>query len=481
MNMTLISENILAENHLSQRDLSLTLDFLSEKNLTYGDLYFQHVSYESWTLEDKIIKDVYHNIDHGVGVRAIVGEKTGFAYSNDITLKALNQSSISARSIALEQGNGKIGCFKQEIPPPQYSYENPLNTLTPEDKIALLHAVDHIARTTDKRVQDVSVHLTASYEQVLVAATDGTLAGDIRPLIGLLINVKVEDQGKLEQAISGGGGRFGYKFFLDIIEGEVRAEAWARDAVRMALVNLYAQPAPAGSLPVVLGSGWPGVLLHEAVGHGLEGDANRRENSIFSGRIGDQVASELCTVVDDGRIYGLSGSLSIDDEGVPGQYNVLIEQGIAKSYLQDKLNAQLMGVSTTGNGRRESYAHLPIPRMTNTYMLSGSSKPLDIIESVDYGLYIAKLSSGQVDIVSGTFVFSTSEAYLIQNGAVTTPVTGATLIGSSIEAMKNISMVGDDLALDTGVSFCSKEGQTVPVSVGQPTIKLNTLTVGGTA
>ncbi|VFP80327.1 metalloprotease TldD [Candidatus Erwinia haradaeae] len=480
MNVPLISEKLLTENNLTQRDLSSTLDFLSERNITYGDLYFQHVYHESWTLEDKIIKDVYCNTNHGIGVRVVVAEKTGFSYSNDITLQALRQSAIAARSIVSERGNKKIGCFNKETPFQKYSHQDPFNTFTSEDKIALLHKIDQVARITDKRVQDVSVHLATSYEHVLVAATDGTLVADIRPLIGLSINVQVEDHGKLEKAISGGGGRFGYKFFLDDVAGEVRAESWARDAVRMALVNLHATSAPAGSIPVVLGSGWPGVLLHEAVGHGLEGDANRRKNSIFSDRIGKKVASELCTIVDDGTVYGLSGSLSIDDEGVPGQYNILIEKGVVKSYLQDKLNARLMGVSSTGNGRRESYAHLPMPRMTNTYMLSGLSTPLEIIESVDYGLYITKLNSGQVDIISGTFAFSASEAYLIKNGAVSTPVKGVTLIGSSIEAMQNISMVGDDLALDTGGSFCSKEGQTVPVSVGQPTIKLDKLTVGGT-
>ncbi|WP_313158867.1 metalloprotease TldD, partial [Mixta calida] len=341
--------------------------------------------------------------------------------------------------------------------------------------------VDSAARAADKRVQEVSASLTGVYELVLVAATDGTLAADVRPLVRLSVSVLVEEDGKRERGSSGGGGRTGYDFFLADEAGEVRAERWAREAVRMALVNLSAVAAPAGSIPVVLGAGWPGVLLHEAVGHGLEGDFNRRGTSMFSGQMGKQVASELCTVVDDGTISGLRGSLAIDDEGVPGQYNVLIENGVLKGYMQDKLNARLMGVAPTGNGRRESYAHLPMPRMTNTYMLAGQSTPQEIIESVEYGLYAPNFGGGQVDITSGKFVFSTSEAYLIEKGKVTRPVKGATLIGSGIEAMQQISMVGNDLALDKGVGVCGKEGQSLPVGVGQPTLKLDRLTVGGTA
>jgi microcin-processing peptidase 2. Unknown type peptidase. MEROPS family U62 len=358
-------------------------------------------------------------------VRAISGEKTGFAYADQITLNALRQSSEAARSIVREQGNGKAHTLSAVINRSLYAPVNPLDSLTREDKIALLHRVDTVARAADPRVQEVNASLTGVYEQVLVAATDGTLAADIRPLVRLSISVQVEDQGKRERGSSGGGARTGYEFFYADENGDVRADAWAREAVRLALVNLSAVAAPAGTLPVVLGAGWPGVLLHEAVGHGLEGDFNRRETSVFSGKMGQLVASELCTVVDDGTIEGLRGSLAVDDEGVPGQYNVLIENGVLKGYMQDKLNARLMGVPPTGNGRRESYAHLPMPRMTNTYMLAGKSTPQDIISSVEYGIYAPNFGGGQVDITSGKFVFSTSEAYLIENGKVTTPVKGA--------------------------------------------------------
>ena len=403
------------------------------------------------------------------------------AYADQITLNALRQSAEAARSIVREQGNGKAHTLSNVMHRALYQPLNPLDSLTREDKIALLQRVDKVARAADPRVQEVNASLSGVYEQVLVAATDGTLATDVRPLVRLSVSVLVEDNGKRERGSSGGGARVGYEFFLADENGDVRADAWAKEAVRMALVNLSAVAAPAGTLPVVLGAGWPGVLLHEAVGHGLEGDFNRRESSVFSGKMGQLVASELCTVVDDGTLEGLRGSLAVDDEGVPGQYNVLIENGVLKGYMQDKLNARLMGVAPTGNGRRESYAHLPMPRMTNTYMLAGKSTPQEIIESVEYGIYAPNFGGGQVDITSGKFVFSTSEAYLIENGKVTKPVKGATLIGSGIEAMQQISMVGNDLALDKGVGVCGKEGQSVPVGVGQPTLKLDKLTVGGTA
>ena len=481
MTLNLVSEQLLTANNIKQQDLSALLGQLSERRLDYGDLYFQSSYHESWGLEDSIIKEGSWNIDQGVGIRAISGEKTGFAYADQITLNALHQSAEAARSIVREQGDGQARTLAGVQHHPLYAAVNPLDSLTREDKIALLHRVDKVARAEDARVQEVSASLSGVYEQVLVAATDGTLAADIRPLVRLSVSVLVEDQGKRERGASGGGGRFGYEFFLADENGEVRADAWAKEAVRMALVNLSAVAAPAGTLPVVLGAGWPGVLLHEAVGHGLEGDFNRRGTSMFSGQMGKPVASELCTVVDDGTLEGLRGSLAIDDEGVPGQYNVLIENGILKGYLQDKLNARLMGVAPTGNGRRESYANLPMPRMTNTYMLGGKSTPQEIIESVDYGLYAPNFGGGQVDITSGKFVFSTSEAYLIEKGKITKPVKGATLIGSGIEAMQQISMVGNDLALDKGVGVCGKDGQSVPVGVGQPTLKLDKLTVGGTA
>ncbi|NHB89366.1 metalloprotease TldD [Photorhabdus tasmaniensis] len=481
MSLTSVSEHLLVANKLSHQDLFSVLGQLAERRLDYADLYFQSSYHESWVLEDRIIKDGSYNIDQGVGVRAISGEKTGFAYADQITLNALQQSAQAARSIVHEKGSGKVHTLGEVAYSQLYAAIDPLQSFSREEKIALLHRVDQVARAEDPRVQEVNASLTGVYERVLVAATDGTLAADIRPLVRLSVSVLVEDNGKREHGTSGGGGRYGYEYFLDMMNGQIRAEQFAREAVRMALVNLSAVAAPAGTMPVVLGAGWPGVLLHEAVGHGLEGDFNRRGTSVFSGQIGEKVASELCTVVDDGTIKGRRGSLAIDDEGVPGQYNVLIENGILKGYMQDKMNARLMGVAPTGNGRRESYAHLPMPRMTNTYLLAGHSTPEEIIASVENGLYAPNFGGGQVDITSGKFVFSTSEAYLIENGKITKPVKGATLIGSGIEAMKQISMVGNDLELDKGVGVCGKEGQSVPVGVGQPTLKLNNLTVGGTA
>lgn len=481
MSLTSVSEQLLTANQLKHEDLFNVLQKMSERRLDYADLYFQSSYHESWVLEDKIIKNGSYNIDQGVGVRAVSGEKTGFAYADQITLNALLQSGNAARNIISEQGDGHVHTLGAVDHKSLYMALDPLNSLTREEKISLLHRVDKTARAEDKRVQEVSASLSGVYEQILVAATDGTLAADIRPLVRMSVSVLVEEEGKRERGSSGGGGRFGYEYFFEPVNNEIRAEAYAKEAVRMALINLSAIAAPAGSMPVILGSGWPGVLLHEAVGHGLEGDFNRRGASVFSGQMGKLVTSELCTIVDDGTIEGRRGSVSIDDEGVPGQYNVLIENGILKGYMQDKLNARLMGVAPTGNGRRESYASLPMPRMTNTYMLAGKLTPEDIIASVDYGIFAPNFAGGQVDITSGKFVFSTSEAYLIEKGKITKPVKGATLIGSGIETMQQISMVGNDLSLDAGVGVCGKEGQSVPVGVGQPTLKVDNLTVGGTA
>lgn len=481
MSLNLVTEQLLSANGLSHQDLFSILSQLSERRLDYGDLYFQSSYHESWVLEDRIIKDGSYNIDQGVGVRAINGEKTGFAYADQISLLALEQSAQAARSIVREHGEGRAHTLGAVTYPERYPVLDPLLSMSREEKLAILRRVDQAARAADSRVHEVNASLTGVHELILVAATDGTLAADVRPLVRLSVSVQVEEDGKRERGASGGGGRFGYQWFLESVDGEVRAEAWAKEAVRMALVNLSAVAAPAGTLPVVLGAGWPGVLLHEAVGHGLEGDFNRRGTSVFSGQMGNLVASELCTVVDDGTMANRRGSVAIDDEGVPGQYNVLIENGVLKSYMQDKMNARLMGVAPTGNGRRESYAHLPMPRMTNTYMLAGKSTPEEIIASVDYGLYAPNFGGGQVDITSGKFVFSTSEAYLIEKGRITTPVKGATLIGSGIETMQQISMVGNDLKLDNGVGVCGKEGQSIPVGVGQPTLKVDSLTVGGTA
>lgn len=481
MSFSTVSNHLLTAHDLDEQDLFSVLTQLADRHIDYGDLYFQSSFHETWVLEDKIIKNGSYNIDQGVGIRAVSGEKTGFAYADQISLTALQQSASAARSIVREQGNGQVQSLHRVNNTALYAALDPLRAMPREEKIALLHRLDRVARAEDPRVQEVNASLTGVYEEVLVAATDGTLATDIRPLVRLSVSVLVEEDGKREHGGSGGGGRFGYEYFLGTEDGEIRADHFAREAVRMALVNLSAVAAPAGSMPVVLGAGWPGVLLHEAVGHGLEGDFNRRGASVFSGKIGQQVTSSLCTIVDDGTIGDRRGSLAIDDEGVPGQYNVLIENGILKGYMQDKLNARLMGVDPTGNGRRESYAHLPMPRMTNTYMLAGESSPEEIIASVKNGLYAPNFGGGQVDITSGKFVFSTSEAYLIENGKITKPVKGATLIGSGIEAMQQVSMVGNDLKLDKGVGVCGKEGQSVPVGVGQPTLKLDSITVGGTA
>ena len=481
MSFSTVSNHLLTAHDLDEQDLFSVLTQLADRHIDYGDLYFQSSFHEAWVLEDKIIKIGSYNIDQGVGIRAVSGEKTGFAYADQISLTALQQSASAARSIVREQGNGKVQSLHRVNNTALDAALDPLRAMPREEKIALLHRLDRVARAEDPRVQEVNASLTGVYEEVLVAATDGTLATDIRPLVRLSVSVLVEEDGKREHGGSGGGGRFGYEYFLGTEDGEIRADHFAREAVRMALVNLSAVAAPAGSMPVVLGAGWPGVLLHEAVGHGLEGDFNRRGASVFSGKIGQQVTSSLCTIVDDGTIGDRRGSLAIDDEGVPGQYNVLIENGILKGYMQDKLNARLMGVDPTGNGRRESYAHLPMPRMTNTYMLAGESSPEEIIASVKNGLYAPNFGGGQVDITSGKFVFSTSEAYLIEDGKITRPVKGATLIGSGIEAMQQVSMVGNDLKLDKGVGVCGKEGQSVPVGVGQPTLKLDSITVGGTA
>ncbi|MBA6420524.1 metalloprotease TldD [Pseudomonas neustonica] len=441
-----------------------------------ADLYFQHQISESWVLEDGIVKDGSFHVDQGVGVRALSGEKTGFAYSNDIRLAALSQAAGAARSIARAGQTGTVQAWKRPAFTSLYVADNPLEVMAQADKVAFLQRIDAYTRSLDSRITQVSVSMSGVHDTIMVAASDGTWAGDIRPLVRLNVSVIIEHNGRRERGSSGGGGRTDYRYF----ETEERALAYAREAVRQANVNLQAIAAPAGSMPVVMGPGWSGVLLHEAVGHGLEGDFNRKGSSAYSGRVGEKVASSLCTIVDDGTLPGRRGSLSMDDEGQPTNCTTLIENGILKGYMQDKLNARLMGVPATGNGRRESYAHLPMPRMTNTYMLAGESDPQDIIASVKKGIYCANLGGGQVDITSGKFVFSTSEAYLIEDGKITAPVKGATLIGNGPEVMNRVSMVGHDLELDTGVGVCGKDGQSVPVGVGQPTLKIDQITVGGT-
>lgn len=463
----------LDENHLEQ-----LLNLMMHQHVDDADLYFQSAVYESWYLEDSEVKSGSYSIEKGVGLRAVSGEKTGYAYCDDINFAEMKRAAEAARSIALTSNKTMVTPILQRETAIYYKELNPLESLTKQEKIALLESIDHHARRIDPQVTQVNASLSGAYEIILVAGVHGVLNADIRPLISINVSVMVEDKtGRRESGRAGGGGRFAYSYFTHQEQGLSYAEA----AVREALINLEAIDAPAGTMPVVLGAGWPGVLLHEAVGHGLEGDFNRKGTSAFSGKIGTQVAAKGVTVVDDGTLQNRRGSLNIDDEGTPTQCTTLIEDGILVNYMQDKLNAKLMNMSPTGNCRRESYAHLPMPRMTNTFMLAGHHDPEEIIRSVKNGLYAVNFGGGQVDITSGQFVFSASEAYLIEDGKVTRPVKGATLIGNGPEVMQKISMVGNDLALDPGIGVCGKEGQSVPVGVGQPTLKIEGLTVGGVA
>lgn len=473
----LARQHILAPSGLDDRALGDTLDRLLGHHIDNGELYFQLSRQESWSLEDGSVKSGGHSISQGVGVRAISGEKTGFAYSDEIVPNALLEAANTARAIARAGSNSQVQTWRAaDDRPALYQPLDPVESLAAEEKVKLLETVDAEARRQDPRVQQVTVSLNGIHDTVLIVASDGTLAGDVRPLVRLNVSVIVEQNGRREQGSSGGGGRVAYGYFLD----QERALEIAREAVRQALVKLDAVPAPAGTFTVVLGPGWPGILLHEAIGHGLEGDFNRKKTSAFSDRIGEKVASDLCTIVDDGTLDQRRGSLTIDDEGTPSQNTVLIENGILRGYMQDKLNAKLMGMAPTGNGRRQSYAHLPMPRMTNTYMLNGPHDPQEIIASVDKGIYAVNFAGGQVDITNGKFVFAASEAYLIEKGKVTAPVKGATLIGNGPEVLTRVAMVGNDLALDNGIGTCGKEGQGVPVGVGQPTLRVDELTVGGT-
>jgi TldD protein len=475
--LDLAKATLLDKPGLNDSAINKVMDRLLSRQIDAADLYFQYSRLESWILDDGIIKEGNHNIEQGAGLRAISGEKTGFAYTDELSTNALLDAASAARAIAHHQQDSHFGLKSQRDAKALYPAINPLDTLSESQKLDLMKKLDALARAEDPRVKQVTVSMVAAHDTVLVINEQGEMAGDVRPLVRMNVSVIVEQNGRREQASCGGGARTSLEFFLN----EDKAEGYAKEAVRQALVNLEAVDAPAGMLPVVLGPGWPGVLLHEAVGHGLEGDFNRKGTSAFSGRMGEQVASPLVTVVDDGTLDGLRGSLSVDDEGTPSQNTVLIENGILKGYMQDKMNARLMGMPTTGNGRRESYAHLPMPRMTNTYMLAGESDPAEIIASVDKGLYAVNFGGGQVDITSGKFVFSANEAYLIENGKITKPVKGATLIGNGPESMTQISMVGNDLKLDNGVGVCGKEGQSVPVGVGQPTLKIDQMTIGGTA
>ncbi len=475
----LIAKSLLLEPWgIDEGHLESAMAEMFSHQVDYADLYFQHSSSEGWSLEEGIVKSGSFTIDQGVGVRAVVDEKTAFAYSDKLSPEALLEAAATVKTIA-DHGSRERAVqvkTKQSVAHQLYGVDNPLESMSAEAKVELLEKVERLARARDPRVIQVMASLNAVRDVVLIAGSDGRLVADVRPLVRLNVNVVVEQNGKRESAAAGGGGRFGLNYFTDALIDE-----YVNRAVDDALLNLEARPAPAGQMTVVLGPGWPGILLHEAVGHGLEGDFNRKGSSVFSGRIGEQVASKGVTVIDDGTMSDRRGSLNIDDEGNPTQHNVLIEDGILRGYMQDTLNARLMKTSVTGNGRRESYAHLPMPRMTNTYMLAGDKDPEEIIASVKDGIYAVNFGGGQVDITSGKFVFSASVAYRIEDGKVTYPVKGATLIGSGIEAMNQVSMIGNDLQLDSGVGTCGKDGQSVPVGVGMPSIRIDGLTVGGTA
>ncbi|QKQ23722.1 metalloprotease TldD [Candidatus Ruthia endofausta] len=468
-------EQLLDDHHLNQEKITALLSSLAIKGADYADLYFQHSVIESWFLEENIVKSGTYHISHGVGARAVSSDQTSFAYSDDLNLKAIEKAIGFAKGISTQTGMGKIQAFQSIPQVARYGDSNPLNSFSSQKKVDFLNRIDKLARKEPK-VKQVSASISGGFSEVLIASTDGVFAKDYRPMVRVSVSVIVEHNGRTESASSGGGGRYDYRYFID----HALDETYVNEAIRQALVALESKNAPAGNMPVILGSGWPGVLLHEAIGHGLEGDFNRKKSSIFTNRIGEQVASDKCIIVDNGTLENRRGSLTIDDEGTPTQNTLLIENGILKGYLFDKMNAKLMDTVSTGNGRRESYAHIPMPRMTNTYMLNGQDSLEDMIASVDDGIYALNFDGGQVDITSGKFVFSANEAYLIKNGKIMHPVKGVTLIGSGDEVLKKISMVANDLKLDNGVGVCGKDGQSVPVGVGQPSLKIDQLTVGGT-
>jgi TldD protein len=473
-----IAKSILLEpSGLTEADLQHTFGELFSHQLDDADLYFQRTHNESWSLEEGIVKSGSFSIDQGVGVRAIHGDKTAFAYSDEINLAALSKSAKATRVIGPQGGaHALTKTHGHSVLLPLYANLNPLDSLLPQEKIALLESIERQAKARDPRIIQVMASLAGEFDVILVARANGLLAADIRPLVRISIHVIAEQNGRRESGSAGGGARDGYNFFNAALISQ-----WVKDAVDSALINLEARPVAAGTMTVVMGPGWPGVLLHEAVGHGLEGDFNRKGSSAFAGRIGQRVAAKGVTVVDDGTLTGRRGSLTIDDEGTPTQCTTLIEDGILRGYIQDSLNARLMKMAPTGNGRRESFASLPMPRMTNTYMLAGTEDPQEIIGSIKRGLYAVNFGGGQVDITSGKFVFSASEAYWVENGKIQYPVKGATIIGNGPESLKQVSMIGNDLKLDSGVGVCGKEGQSVPVGVGQPTLRIDGMTVGGTA
>jgi len=466
---------LLAPAGLDQRVLSRVLADIHAHDVDFADLYFQHARFEGWSLEEGIVKSGTFSIDRGVGVRAVTGDRQAYAYSDDISEGALTEAAHAVRAIGRQGKSAVAPLGRRGGARVLYPQSDPVVSLPEEAKVALLERLERIARARDPRVTHVMASLAGEHETILIARSDGLVAADVRPLVRMSITVIVEENGRREQGYSGGGGRFDYAYFTDDV-----LQRYANEAVAQAVLNLAAREAPAGTMTVVLGNGWPGILLHEAIGHGLEGDFNRKGTSAFSGRVGTQVAARGVTVVDDGTLPRRRGSLNLDDEGNATQRTVLIEDGVLKGYMQDRMNAGLTGVAPTGNGRRESFAHLPMPRMTNTLMLAGTHDPAEIIASVKSGLYAANFGGGQVDITSGKFVFSAAEAWMIEDGRLAYPVKGATLIGNGPDALTRVAMVGNDLALDAGVGTCGKEGQSVPVGVGQPTLRIDGLTVGGT-
>lgn len=477
-NLATAQQLLLAPYGLDEAKIQRVLADIFTHKVDYADLYFQHTRNEAWSLEEGIVKSGSFSIDQGVGVRAVSGDRTAFAYSDDISLPALSQAAAATRTIG-KSGSGRVkvaGAMASSTGRSLYVPNDPLDSMTATEKVALLEKIEKLARAKDPRVVQVMAGLAGEYDVVLVARSDGVLAADVRPLVRVSVTVIAEQNGRREVGSSGGGGRYAYDYFSDDLLAQ-----YVDEAVSSALVNLEARPAPAGAMTVVLGPGWPGVLLHEAVGHGLEGDFNRKGSSAFAGRMGERVAAKGVTVVDDGTIANRRGSLNLDDEGNPTQCTTLIEDGILRGFIQDTLNARLMKMPVTGNARRESYAALPMPRMTNTYMLNGDRDPQEIIASVKRGLYAVNFGGGQVDITNGKFVFSASEAYMIEDGKITYPVKGATLVGNGPESLKDVTMIGNDMRLDSGVGVCGKEGQSVPVGVGQPTLRIDGLTVGGTA
>jgi TldD protein len=463
---------------LTEAHLLRALAEIQAHRIDDADLYFQYTRSEGWSLEEGIVKTGSFSIDQGVGVRAVSGEKTAFAYSDDISEASLLDAARTVRSISATRNGGRVRAGARKIAGARslYGGVDPIATLDSTAKVKLLERAEKLARSKDPRVAQVMAGLASEYDVVLVARADGTMAADVRPLVRLSVTVIAEQNGRREMGSGGGGGRFGLAYFDD-----ERIEAYVSDAVNAAVTNLDSRPAPAGEMTVVLGPGWPGILLHEAIGHGLEGDFNRKGSSAFAGRVGQRVAAKGVTVLDDGTISDRRGSLNVDDEGNVTQRTVLIEDGILRGYIQDSLNARLMGVAPTGNGRRESYAHVPMPRMTNTYMLGGDRTPEEIVASIKKGLYATNFGGGQVDITSGKFVFSASEAFWVENGRILYPVKGATIVGNGPDALTRVTMIGNDMKLDSGVGTCGKEGQSVPVGVGQPTLRIDGLTVGGTA